>query len=713
MNAPHRPGSGPRRALRETFAINLRTLSPIAAAITALPVVALFGIGLAAHDSLAAIFTGMGANLVAIVSLVGAPRLPLRLALYDAIGLGLCVFIGTLTSSTPWVHIALLVPLSFLAGMAVLFGNTQAVMGTQTLVAFLVLGRFSGSFVHALHLGVLVCLGALVEVIALLILRLPPTLRYQRAAVAVALGELGQYARTPAEQSAFGVLERIDDAQRVLSPLSLLGRSDDRDLRAVVDQARRARLEFTTLAGLRTRLADIDDGFSATVNRALEQVAPGLAELAETVRWPRRANDWRGHAHQLRDIVTELRQQVDGLDEGELSTLMNLILAELEALAGQLRSIGHLIEREGEDLVRGAWRVDLHWRKFSLDPFIEGWGLVRDNLSWRSSALRHAVRMCVAVVVAAVAAQVLDLPRGYWVPYAVALILKPDYSTLLRRGVGRVAGTMAGAVVAALLIAEWHPGALGSTILVGLLSWAAYTAWTANFSLSNTFITALILVFLSVASANSLGTALDRLLDVSLGAVIALAAYLVWPSSPTSDVRQRQHQMFSALAVYLDWVMRETLQVGHLHRRRMSAASRDAHFRYADAEAAVGRALEEPSSTRSDPEVERVLISSGLRILRATHALRFEAERGVTTANTDALQRLRDVLVSSLRELAQPEPRNQELSPRRAYLAALQDLDAGAAPASIALNLDEIVNAVNTASQLIDAEIAEKGGATA
>ena len=72
MNAPHRPGSGPRRALRETFAINLRTLSPIAAAITALPVVALFGICLAAHDSLAAIFTGdLGLRASGVIAAIG------------------------------------------------------------------------------------------------------------------------------------------------------------------------------------------------------------------------------------------------------------------------------------------------------------------------------------------------------------------------------------------------------------------------------------------------------------------------------------------------------------------------------------------------------------------------------------------------------------------------------------------------------------------
>ncbi len=700
-----------RRALRDTFRVNLRSLSPVAALITAVPVVVVFALALTLHNPRAAIFMAMGANLVAIVSLVAAPRLPLRLAFVDAVALGACVMIGSLTSSSPWVHIALLAPLSLLAGMAALFGNTQAVMGTQTLVAFLVLGRFSGPLAAAFHLGLLVSAGALVEVVALLVLRLPPTLRFQRSAVAEALEALGLYATTPAEQSAFGVLQQIDEAQRVLSPLSLLGRSDDRDLRMIIDQARRARLDFTTLAGLRSRLGALDQGLLRQVDEALDAVAQGLRQVALTVRRPRLANDWRVHARRARTLIDALQGQVASQTDPVVEVLVSQIVAQLDALAGQLRSIGHLVEREGADVVKGAWRLDVHWSGLSISPVRDGFNLVRDNLRWSSTTLRHAVRMMVAVVVAAVVAYELNLPRGYWVPYAVALILKPDYSTLLRRGVGRVAGTAAGAVLAAVMIAELHPSTLWTTVIVGLVAWAAYTTWPANFSVANTFVTALILIFLSVTSKNDVGTAVDRLVDVLLGAVIALVAYLVWPSSPTTDVRQRQNLMFSALAHYLDWVLRETWQIGHLHRKRMSAASREAHFRYADAETAVGRALEEPSATRSDPEVERTLISSGLRILRATHALRFEAERGATTPATEALESLRATLVGALEDLASPERTGARRSPRQAYRQATADLERDGVPPSIGVNLDEIVNAVNTATHLIDVENVPEGGA--
>jgi uncharacterized membrane protein YccC len=684
-----------------TFEVNLRSLAPITGIITAVPVVFVFALGLSLHNPRGAISMAVGANLVAIVSLVGAPKLPLRLAVLDALGLGFSVFLGTLTSAHPWLHTTLLVPLSFAAGMAVIFGQTQAVLGSQAIVAYLVLGRFTGSPLTAVHLGLWVSVGALVEVAALLVLRLPPTLRYQRSMVATALASLAQYATTPAEESAFSVLSSIDAAQRVLSPMSLFGRSDDRDLRAIVDQARRARLDFTTLAGLRTRLTAIDPTLLDEVQDALHAVAEGLTQLSTSVRRPGHPNTWPENATRVHGIIDDLQRRLDtGHFSDDVETLMALILAHLDALAGQLRSVGHLVERESSDTHQGAWRLDVRWGGLDSSRMRGNAELLRDNLRRDSIAFRHAVRLVVAILIATGLAHWLNLPRGYWVPFAVALILKPDYSTLLHRGTGRVVGTMLGASLAAILVSELHPSYALTTVLIGVVATLAYTTWPANFSVSISLITALVLIMLSVSTTNSVGTALDRLIDVILGAVIAALTYLVWPSSRSHDVRQAEASLFSALARYVDEVLGYAFGEG-LDAKAVSQQSRTAHFRFANAEAAVRRSLEEPAATRSDPQVERGLLSSGLRILRATHALRFEAERGAMTTTTPALDQLRRTLVTALDQLGYDESSSPGTSPRAAYRGASTDLTRPDSPASIALNLDEIVNAINTASHLI------------
>ncbi len=691
-----------RNAWTGAFEVNLRSLAPVTGLVTAVPVAVVFAVGLLLHNPLAAITMAVGANLVAIVSLVGAPKLPLRIALLDAVALGVSAVVSTLTASQPWLHALVLVPWCFMAGMAVVFGQTQAVLGSQAIVAYVVLGRFAGSALTALHLGLLVTLGAFVEVGALLVLRLPPTLRYQRAVVATALESLAQYATAGAEQSAFDVLARIDAAQRVLSPTSLFGRSDYRDLRAIVDQSRRARLDLTTLAGLRARLGVLAPDLLDDVARALTLVSGGLSQLSSAVRRSRNVPDWSVSSNLLREITNNVERRIA---QGDLSqdaaTLMAQVIAHLDALGGQVRSVSHLIEREDTSAQRGAWRLDVQWAGLDASRRHDNMALFRDNLRRDSVAFRHAVRLVVAVLIATGLAHWLNLPRGYWVAFAVAVILKPDYSTLLRRGVGRVLGTALGAFLAAVTVSETHPNYLFTTLLVALVAVIAYSTWPASFSVAIGLVTSLVLILLSVSTTNSVGTALDRLLDVALGAIISAGTYLVWPSSPVRDVRQVEAAMFSALARYLDEVV-ELSFGGELNPPSVSGRSRLAHFRYAAAEAAVGRSLEEPAATRSNAQVERGLLSNGLRILRATHALRFEAERGATSPASPAIDELRHVLVASLDNLGQERPTPLSTSPRAAYRSAHADFERLGTPASITLNLDELVNAVDTSSYLMN-----------
>jgi uncharacterized membrane protein YccC len=395
----------------------------------------------------------------------------------------------------------------------------------------------------------------------------------------------------------------------------------------------------------------------------------------------------------------ESRLAVGGFDV-DVQTLMAQVLAHLDALGGQLRSIGHLVERDSSDASHGAWRLDVRWGGLSTTRWRDNFDLFRDNLRRDSSAFRHAIRLVAAVLLATALAQWLNLPRGYWVAFAVAVMLKPDYSTLLRRGVGRVVGTALGASLAAVAVSELHPSHVLTTVLIGVLAAVAYTTWPASFSVAIGLVTALVLIMLSVSTTNSVGTALDRLLDVVLGAVISAATYLAWPSSPAQDVRDAESALFSALARYVDEVLKFSFGDA-VDSKVVAGRSRTAHFRYASAEGAVGRSLEEPSATRSDPQVERGLLSSGLRILRACHALRFEAERDATTTTTPALEDLRRALVAALDNLGAQEPAHVVSSPRRAFRCASADLALHAAPASIALNLDELVNAINTASHLI------------
>ncbi len=282
------------------------------------------------------------------------------------------------------------------------------------------------------------------------------------------------------------------------------------------------------------------------------------------------------------------------------------------------------------------------------------------------------------------------------------MILKPDYSTLFGRGVGRVVGTLLGVTLAALLISGLHPGLPLTTVLVALTALAAYSTWTASFPVGVGFVTALVLILLSTALPDPVSTAADRLIDVLLGGAIAAAAYLIWPTSPRGAVGDAQSALFAALGSYLSLVF-DVVEGKPVDRGLIASGSRANRVAWAKAEAAVGRAIQEPSSTRIDPSEGRSLIAAALRIVRGTNALRIEAEHGTTTSAFAELDALRSGLLDALAALADcfaDRPPRPLPDLRLLYQAMEQSADGIAMPGSIALHLDELVNATDTAMYL-------------
>ena len=692
-----------RATWRHALSIDRSLLTPVTGAITALPLIGVFILGLSVGTTRTAISMAVGANLIAIVSLVAAPRLSIRLALIDAFTMGLSVVVGTITHPYPWLHTALLVPWCFLAGMLVVFGQTQAAIGSQAVIAYVVLGRFSGSPSTALHLGLFVVIGALVEVVALVILRLPPSLRFQRGRLANAFESVGELARSDPHRSATDILPVLDEAERVLSAPSLFGRTDVRDLRAVLDQLRRIRLELTTMAGLRVRLSgDPSTADSSGIDQCIDVAAVALAEMAVAMRRGPDTSAWRLALDQFLNVLTPIQHSFDAQrSNGDIIALQ--CVAHLNAIGGQLRSAGKLIEELATSDGRHVWRPSIpSMRGLDFGHVQSDVAVVRGNLHRGSPAFRHAVRLAVAVPLSAILATVLALPRSYWLPFAVAVILKPDYSTLVKRGLGRMVGTVLGATVAAILVSELHPDLALTTVLVALTCWFAYTTWAASFSVAIGFVTAMVLILLSTSVTDTIGTALDRLIDVSLGGAIAFITYFVWPTSPRAGVREAQSALFHALSEYLEQVITLVEQRGE-DPAELSRRSRDVRLAWATSEAAVGRSVEEPSATRVDPSEGRGLLATALRILRATHALRIEAERGAAVAPSEGFDALGDGCVSALQQLSEwfdERPVESTLELRPLFLHAERDLVAIAAPPTIALHFDELVNAINTSLHL-------------
>ncbi len=531
-----------------------------------------------------------------------------------------------------------------------------------------------------------------------MILQLPPTLRHQRSQLAESFTALAALARRDPQRSAIDVLATMDAAEEQLATPSLFGRNDARELRGALDQARRMRLELSALAGIRQRVDDHDHDVAAAVADCLETFAAALDGVASALRGD----------HDSLDSMTQFQRTVNNLErqytEDDRDSAAAQIVGYLEALGGQLRAATSLVTQAAgadEGRVWRSTRPTLTAVPFStVGDVVE---VLRSSLRPSSPTFRHAVRMAVAVPVSVVVATGIGLPRAYWVPFSVAVILKPDYSTLLSRGVGRVIGTLFGATVAAVVVSELHPTFAITTVLVALTAWLAYSLWSASFPIAIGFVTALILIVLSTAVTDTIGTAADRFIDVALGAAIAVAAYVIWPTPARAGVAAAQADLFFSLSHY------QVAVTDILFERRVDAAhvtnlSRTTRVAWATTEAAVGRSIQEPRSTRVDPAEGRGLLAAAMRIVRAQHALRIEAARGASTVSSPALDALGTGLSDDLASISDhfrqgSPPSDSHL--RNLFTAAADDLSARSAPPSIATHLDELVNAVNTARVLI------------
>jgi uncharacterized membrane protein YccC len=170
-------------------------------------------------------------------------------------------------------------------------------------------------------------------------------------------------------------------------------------------------------------------------------------------------------------------------------------------------------------------------------------------LAWESDVLRHALRVAVATAFAVALTSALEISRGYWLSLTVIVILQPYTSATFQKGLQRIAGTIAGGVAAAVLLAVVHsPAGLMVLIFVGAAVTVAFLP--VNYGLYSLFVT-ITFVLLAEVGANDWHLVWRRVSMTLAGAAIAyVAAWLLWPASERGRVRDDLAEALRALADY-------------------------------------------------------------------------------------------------------------------------------------------------------------------
>jgi uncharacterized membrane protein YccC len=161
----------------------------------------------------------------------------------------------------------------------------------------------------------------------------------------------------------------------------------------------------------------------------------------------------------------------------------------------------------------------------SIDP-----QLIIDNLSFRSNIFRHSLRIAAAALFAYVIAEFFPLGHSYWILLAVIVILKPAYSLTRTRNFERLAGTIMGASIGALLL-YLVKDKTTIIILLAVSMIGAYSFMRKKYLVSVTLMTLyLLLMFHLLDPKDFRAIMIDRVIDTGIGSAIAIVfGYLIAP----------------------------------------------------------------------------------------------------------------------------------------------------------------------------------------
>jgi uncharacterized membrane protein YccC len=151
--------------------------------------------------------------------------------------------------------------------------------------------------------------------------------------------------------------------------------------------------------------------------------------------------------------------------------------------------------------------------------------------SGRESRLHFALRAAITLAVAAALYKGLSKQNGYWIPMTAAIVLRRDLPQAIQRGLARIAGTMAGALIASLLLLVLPENQWFRALGVALFAWAAYTLFWANYAYYAVCLTAYVVFLLSVAGLNERELIEHRAAFTALGGGLSVAVH--WLASHT------------------------------------------------------------------------------------------------------------------------------------------------------------------------------------
>jgi uncharacterized membrane protein YccC len=501
-----------------------------------------------------------------------------------------------------WAAAPLMLVVAGLCAFAGAAGPAAAAGGVTTAVLFAVsLASPASSTLAAFERGVAI-IGAGVWAMTLALLFWPVRVyKPARYAVAHSYRALAAHARKMAEElPEIGSAAWNQDVLRAHGPI-----------RDTLEQAREV-----LAATRRGRLGESGRGARLLVClQAADQLFGALAALEEVLDAPEAAAARPAAARALEGFAASLELAAERvIPEGELPPVPPLPFdADGVRAAGDEQAAALIARMHTYVEIALETIATLHEERAPIEtpamtlamradaPSL--WERVREQLTLDSVLARHALRVGVTAALAVVITRALALQRGYWVTLTVLILLQPYRHATTTKALQRVGGTVAGAVVAALLL-SWLHSTTALLVVATLLAGISAAVLQLNYALFAFFLTPTF-VLLAELNAHDWHLAEVRIINTALGGALAFAASrLFWPHREREQFPDAMARVLAAIADYVEATAHALLEAAPPPtlpdcRRQLGLAlnAADASFERLLLDGGVPRAQQEPVMT--------------------------------------------------------------------------------------------------------------------
>jgi uncharacterized membrane protein YccC len=579
-------------------------------------------IGILAGRQEDGVFAALGALLAGIASFQGVTRTRLSAVTVAGLGAALSTFVGaTVAAASPWGLIPVVVVWGYAAGLAVCLGPRWSAVAVLWPLALLIAVGTPLDPAHAAIRAGLVLAGTALQGVIVMLSWAARRGGHERSALSASYRDLAAYAEGIADgrvqapaPTAFPAAARLAD------PNPLIPRGTRHTLDELLEHAERVRAALAALS-VHGAADPAARRLAAESARALSAAAVALAAgPSELQPLPSPADapdsDWRWAADAL---VAELRGVREALAALESEPARTAVAEPATPVPGDAAPIRRTL---------------------------------RAHLTPTGETGRHALRLAVAAGLAETLVRVTGLYEGRWIVLTVFLVLKPDYTSTISRGMHRALGTAAGAVLAALIATLLHGSPVGLALLAGLAVAAAYAVFEVDYLTYSVFLTAFVVLLLEFVGMRADTTAAVRLMNTAIGSALALVAYAAWPTWHGRTAPQIFERLVEAHEGYAEALLDELEAPGQSAPNRLRALQSSARRARTDAEAALARLAAEPPYPQFTPEAARSAVASAKRVAHAELSLHALVTSPGGSTDVPRAQALAESTQSALAELA-------------------------------------------------------------